>query len=108
MLTNYPKIRFTFGGLTIQATKKLTPNKFKKILKKMLETNANYIVRDVQNKKVVNFYSTKLPRASFYAHECKREMKALSGREHEVLIKVEGQDYLLTEEEYNGLGTTTD
>ena len=32
-------------------------------------------------------------------------MKALSGREHEVLIKVEGQDYLLTEEEYNGLGT---
>ena len=31
-------------------------------------------------------------------------MKALSGREHEVLIKVEGQDYLLTEEEYNGLG----
>ena len=30
-------------------------------------------------------------------------MKALSGREHEVLVKVEGQDYLLTEEEYNGL-----
>ena len=104
MLTNYPKIRFTFGGLTIQATKKLTPNKFKKILKKM--QNANYIVRDSQNKKVVNFYSTKLPRALFYAHECKREMKALSGREHEVLIKVEGQDYLLTEEEYNGLANT--
>jgi len=95
------QIRFTFGGLTIQATKKLTPNKFKKILKKM--QNANYIVRDVQNKKVVNFYSTKFPRALFYAHECKREMKALSGREHEVLVKVEGQDYLLTEEEYNGL-----
>jgi hypothetical protein len=95
------QISFTFGGLTIRATKKLTPNKFKKILKKM--QNANYVVRDVQNKKEVNFYSTKLPRASFYAHECKREMKALSGREHEVLIKVEGQDYLLTEEEYNGL-----
>ena len=101
MLTNYLKISFTFGGLTIRATKKLTPNKFKKILKKM--QNANYIVRDVQTKKEVNFYSTKLPRASFYAHECKREMKALSGREHEVLVKVEGQDYLLTEEEYNGL-----
>ena len=95
------QISFTFGGLTIRATKKLTHNKFKKILKKM--QNANYIVRDVQNRKEVNFYSTKLPRALFYAHECKREMKALSGREHEVLVKVEGQDYLLTEEEYNGL-----
>ena len=104
MLTNYPKIRFTFGGLTIQATKKLTPNKFKKILKKM--QNANYIVRDVQNKKVVNFYSTKLPRALFYAHECKRDMKAMSGKEHEVLVKVDGQDYLLTEEEFNGLANT--
>ena len=104
MLTNYPKIRFTFGGLTIQATKKLTPNKFKKILKKM--QNANYIVRDAQNKKVVNFYSTKLPRALFYAHECKRDMKAMSGKEHEVLVKVDGQDYLLTEEEFNGLANT--
>lgn len=104
MLTNYPKIRFTFGGLTIQATKKLTPNKFKKILKKM--QNANYIVRDSQNKKVVNFYSTKLPRALFYAHECKRDMKAMSGKEHEVLVKVDGQDYLLTEEEFNGLANT--
>lgn len=100
MLTNYLKISFNFGGLTIRATKKLTPNKFKKILKKM--QNANYIVRDTQNGKEVNFYSTKLPRASFYAHECKRDMKAMSGREHEVLVKVEGQDYLLTEEEYNG------
>ena len=68
--------------------------------------NANYIIRDIKNQKVVNFYSTKLPRALFYAHECKREMKALSGREHEVLVKVEGQDYLLTEEEYNGLANT--
>ena len=98
------KISFTFGGLTIRATKKLTPNKFKKILKKM--QNANYIVRDVQNKKVVNFYSTKLPRALFYAHECKRDMKAMSGKEHEVLVKVDGQDYLLTEEEFNGLANT--
>jgi len=65
--------------------------------------NANYIVRDVQTKKEVNFYSTELPRASFFAHECKRDMKAMSGKEHEVLVKVEGQDYLLTEEEYNGL-----
>ena len=63
-LSNYPKISFTFGGLTIRATKKLTPNKFKKILKKM--QNANYVVRDVQNKKEVNFYSTKLPRASTF------------------------------------------
>ena len=101
MLSNYLKISFNFGGLTIRATKKLTPNKFKKILKKM--QNANYIVRDVQTKKEVNFYSTKLPRASFFAHECKRDMKAMSGKEHEVLVKVEGQDYLLTEEEYNGL-----
>ena len=108
MLTNYPKISFTFGGLTIRATKKLTPNKFKKILKKMLETNANYIVRDSQNKKVVNFYSTKLPRALFYAHECKRDMKAMSGKDHEVLVKIEGQDYLLTEEEYNGLANKED
>ena len=70
--------------------------------------NANYIVRDVKSRKVANFYSTKLPRALHHAHECKREMKALSGREHEVLIKIEGQDYLLTEKEYNGLDTTTD
>jgi len=104
MLTNYLKISFTFGGLTIRATKKLTPNKFKKILKKM--QNANYIVRDSQNKKVVNFYSTKLPRALFYAHECKRDMKAMSGKDHEVLVKVDGQDYLLTEEEFNGLANT--
>lgn len=68
--------------------------------------NANYIVRDCQSKKVVNFYSTKLPKASIMAHECRRDMKALSGREHEVLIKVEGQDYILTEEEYNGLANT--
>ena len=47
------QISFTFGGLTIRATKKLTPNKFKKILKKM--QNANYIVRDVQNKKRSTF-----------------------------------------------------
>jgi predicted nucleic-acid-binding Zn-ribbon protein len=95
------QISFTFGGLTIQATKKLTPNKFKKIFKKM--QNANYIVRDCQSKKVVNFYSTKLARALFFAHECKRDMKAMSGRDHEVLVKVDGQDYLLTEEEFNGL-----
>ena len=74
------QISFTFGGLTIRATKKLTTNKFKKILKKM--QNANYIVRDCQSKKVVNFYSTKLPKASIMAHEFHRNMKALSGREH--------------------------
>ena len=98
------QISFPFGGLTIRATKKLSPNKFKKILKKM--QNANYIVRDCRSHKEVNFYSTKIPKAKLYAHECRRDMKALSGREHEVLVKVEGQDYLLTEEEYNGLANT--
>jgi hypothetical protein len=65
--------------------------------------NASYIVRDKQNKKQINFYSTKLPKALIMAHECKRDMKSLSGREHEVLVKVDGQNYLLTEEEYNEL-----
>ena len=65
--------------------------------------NASYIVIDKQSKKQINFYSTKLPQALLMAHECRRDMKALSGREHEVLIKVDGQNYLLTEEEYNEL-----
>jgi len=105
MQSNLPNISFTFGGLSIQATNKTTQTKILKNLKKM--QNANYIVRDAKTHKVANFYSTKLPRASHFAHECKREMKALSGKEHQVLVKIEGQDILLTEEEYNGLDSRT-
>ena len=106
MQSNLPNISFTFGGLSIQATNKTTQTKILKNLKKM--QNANYIVRDAKTQKVANFYSTKLPRASHFAHECKREMKALSGREHEVLVKIEGEAEPLTEEQYNGLDSRTD
>jgi len=69
---------------------------------------ANYVVRDCQTKKMVNFYSAEYPRASFFAHECKRDMKAMSGREHEVVLEVEGYEHPMTEEEYNGLANKED
>lgn len=68
----------------------------------MTETKSNFVVIDSQTKKEVNFYSTKLPHAQHYAFQCKRDMKALSGRDHEVLVKVEGQSYYISIDEYYG------
>lgn len=36
-----------------------------------------------------NFYDAQLPRAKFWAQDCARQMKSLTGKDYEVLVKHE-------------------
>jgi hypothetical protein len=51
--------------------------------------STHYEVVDVKNEEVVNFYSTKLPQALLYAKDCKRQMKSLTGKTYEILVRLE-------------------
>ena len=65
-----------------------------------MESNANYVVVEKTEKNVINFYSTKLPQSLSWAKECSRHMKSITGKEYEVLIRIETKDNLLTLKEY--------
>ena len=49
----------------------------------------HYEVVDTKTNEVVNFYSTKLPQALLYAKDCKRQMKSLTGKTYEILVRLE-------------------
>ena len=65
-----------------------------------MSKNANYVVVEKGETDIVNFYSTELPQSLAWAKECARQMKSMSGKEYEVLVKVDGQDYLLEVKDY--------
>ena len=48
-----------------------------------------YSVIDSETKEEQNFYDSCLPQALSWAKDCKRQMKSLSGREYEVVVKTE-------------------
>tara|TARA_R110001592_G_scaffold9998_2_gene52214 strand:- start:1380 stop:1592 length:213 start_codon:yes stop_codon:yes gene_type:complete len=70
-----------------------------------MQVNANYVVVESGNANVVNFYSTKTPQSLAWAKECSRQMKSISGKEYNVLVKIDGQRELIEVKDYdNSLG----
>ncbi len=65
-----------------------------------MQVNANYVVVESGNANVVNFYSTKTPQSFAWAKECSRQMKSMSGKEYEVLVKIDGQQELIEVKDY--------
>jgi len=73
-----------------------------------MQVNANYVVVEDESKSVSNFYSTKLPQSLAWAKDCARHMKSMSGKNYEVLVKVEGKQELIQLKDYeNTLGGKT-
>ena len=66
-----------------------------------------YSVIDSMTKEEQNFYDSRLPQALVWAKDCKRQMKSLSGRDYEVVVKTENQIISLKEYE-NTLGGKKD
>ena len=70
-----------------------------------MKVNANYVVVESGNSNVVKFYSTKTPQSLAWAKECSRQMKSISGKEYNVLVKIDGQRELIEVKDYdNSLG----
>ncbi len=65
-----------------------------------MQENANYVVVEADKNNVVNFYSTKTPQSLAWAKECSRQMKSMSGKEYNVLVKIDGQKELLEVKDY--------
>lgn len=65
-----------------------------------MQENANYVVVESGNANAVNFYSTKTPQSLAWAKECSRQMKSISGKEYEVLVKIDGQQELIEVKDY--------
>ena len=65
-----------------------------------------YSVIDSMTKEEQNFYASRLPQALVWAKDCKRQMKSLSGREYEVVVKTETETLSLKDYE-NTLGGKT-
>lgn len=51
-----------------------------------------------------NFYDAKLPQALAYAKDCKRQMKSLTGRDYEVVVKTDNGEILSLKDYENSLG----
>ena len=66
-----------------------------------------YSVIDTKTKEEQNFYDSRLPQALVWAKDCKRQMKSLTGREYEVVVKTETETLNLKEYE-NTLGGKKD
>ena len=74
-----------------------------------MQVNANYVVVESGNANAVNFYSTKTPQSLAWAKECSRQMKSMSGKEYDVLVKIDGQRELIEVKDYeNTLGGKSD
>ena len=65
-----------------------------------------YSVIDAKTKEEQNFYDSRIPQALSWAKDCKRQMKSLSGREYEVVVKTETETLSLKDYE-NTLGGKT-
>jgi len=58
-----------------------------------------YVVKEINSHKQTNFYDTKLNGSKHWALECKRTMKSLSGKDHEVVVKIQDvEDYTKLED----------
>ena len=66
-----------------------------------------YSVIDTKTKEEQNFYDSRLPQALVWAKDCKRQMKSLSGREYEVVVKTETETLSLKEYYEHTLGGKT-
>ena len=62
---------------------------------------------DTKTKEEQNFYDSRLPQALVWAKDCKRQMKSLSGREYEVVVKTETETLSLKEYYEHTLGGKT-
>jgi len=69
--------------------------------------SAIYQVIDSETKEEQNFYDSKIPQALAWAKDCKRQMKSLSGRDYEVVVKTQTKTLSLKDYE-NTLGRKTD
>lgn len=70
-----------------------------------MQVNTNYVIVEKRDKKIVNFYSTKLSNSLAWAKECSRQMRSMSGKEYEVLVKIEDKQELIQLKDYeNTLG----
>ena len=65
-----------------------------------------YSVIDKKTKEEQNFYDSRLPQALVWAKDCKRQMKSLSGKEYEVVVKTETETLSL-KDYVNTLGGKT-
>ena len=68
--------------------------------------SVTYSVIDSMTKEEQNFYDSRLPQALVWAKDCKRQMKSLTGREYEVVVKTETETLSLKDYE-NTLGGKT-
>ena len=64
-------------------------------------------VIDSETKEEQNFYDASLPQALAWAKDCKRQMKALTGRNYEVVVQTETETISVKEYE-NSLGREED
>ena len=65
-----------------------------------------YSVIDSITKEEQNFYDSRLPQALVWAKDCKRQMKSLTGREYEVVVKTETETLSLKDYEHTLGGKT--
>ena len=68
--------------------------------------SVTYSVIDSMTKEEQNFYDSRLPQALVWAKDCKRQMKSLTGREYEVVVKTETETLSLKDYEHT-LGRKT-
>lgn len=54
----------------------------------------HYEVVDSKSDEVVNFYSAELPKALLFAKDCGRQMKSMTGRTYEILVRLENGEKL--------------
>lgn len=64
-------------------------------------------VIDSETKEEQNFYDASLPQALAWAKDCRRQMKALTGRDYEVVVQTETETISVKEYEHT-LGGKTD
>jgi len=60
-----------------------------------------YQVVETETKQEQNFYDVSLPQALVYAKDCKRQMKAMTGKDYEILVKNEDGQILSLKEFLN-------
>jgi len=60
-----------------------------------------YKVVETETQQEQNFYDASLPQALVYAKDCKRQMKAMTGKDHEILVKNEDGQILSLKEFLN-------
>ena len=68
--------------------------------------SVTYSVIDSMTNEEQNFYDSRLPQALVWAKDCKRQMKSLTGREYEVVVKTETETLSLKDYEHT-LGRKT-